>query len=249
MFDPFRDFDTAGYLRNTAGEKNPDIVKRLEHDVFSANLPDAIDFLLQCKTITYEDFLRVHAILFGDLYPWAGQDRAQTAPDVAIRKAGIFFAHPRDARLAVEEGLRIAHNKRQLRKTPGLVIGLFAYGHPFLDCNGRSMLVVHAVLCHRAGFSIDWTRADKAGYLAALSAEIEQPNQGVLDRYLHHYISPASDPGTWAAIMPRIRGLDGAAPGDTVEGSFTDPAVSRQYREFEQRRGYEIAPGDPPAQG
>lgn len=33
-FDPFGDFETRGYLRNFAGEKNPEFVKRLEHEAF-----------------------------------------------------------------------------------------------------------------------------------------------------------------------------------------------------------------------
>ncbi len=58
MFDPFRDFDTAGYLRNFAGEKDLDIVKIAEHELFRANLPDAVSYLARKKVITYQDFLR-----------------------------------------------------------------------------------------------------------------------------------------------------------------------------------------------
>ena len=35
MFDPFRDYETAGYLRNFQGEKDLEIVKVAEHDLFS----------------------------------------------------------------------------------------------------------------------------------------------------------------------------------------------------------------------
>ena len=240
MFDPFRDFETAGYLRNTAGEKDLSIVKRLEHDVFMANLADAMAFLSKRKAISYTDFLHVHALLFKDLYPWAGQDRQQTAPDIAISKAGTLFAHPADVERAVNLALRIAHDKNQLREKPGEVIGLFAYAHPFLDCNGRTMLLIHADLCRRAGFSIDWLRTNKDDYLTALSKEIEQPGKGILDAYLQPFISTPLDTQAWTAVVPQIRGLDGIPAADTVDGSFADPNVSEKYREFEQRRGYEI---------
>lgn len=72
MFDPFKDFDTAGYLRNSAREKNPDIVKQIEHDLFTANVQDAMDYLKRKRNISYGDFLQVHHILFSGLYPWAG---------------------------------------------------------------------------------------------------------------------------------------------------------------------------------
>ena len=45
MFDPFKDFDTAGYLRNFDGEKNLDIVKVVEHELFRGNLQRVIRVL------------------------------------------------------------------------------------------------------------------------------------------------------------------------------------------------------------
>ncbi|WP_084136082.1 Fic family protein [Pollutimonas bauzanensis] len=41
-------------------------------------------------------------------------------------------------------------------------MGMFAYGHPFLDGNGRTMLVVRSELCFRANMSVDWTQTQKA---------------------------------------------------------------------------------------
>lgn len=56
MFDPFGDYDSRGYLRNTAGEKDLEIIKIAEHELFRAQLPIALDFLAQCKRIDYPDF-------------------------------------------------------------------------------------------------------------------------------------------------------------------------------------------------
>ena len=242
MFDPFKDFDDAGYLRNTVREKNLNIVKQIEHDLFTANLQDAMDYLNKKRAMNYSNFLMVHHILFSGLYPWAGKDRMATAPDIAISKAGTLFSHPADAKRAMEEGLRIGLNKKTMRETPGVVMGLFAYGHPFLDGNGRTMLVVHWVLCNRAGFVINWHKTKKADYLSALSAEIERPGKGVLDSYLRDFIVPAQEPGIWSTAIRSIQGLDGREVADTVEGEFSDPAVLQRYREFDQQRGYEISP-------
>lgn len=240
MFDPFNDFDAKGYLRNVVGEKDLNIVKQLEHDLFSANLADAMAYLAKKKMIVYRDFLQVHGLLFGDLYPWAGSDRMATSPDLAISKAGTCFCLPFEARRAVEEGLRLGQDKVLLRKSPGLVMGFFAYGHPFLDGNGRTMLVVHSVLCHRAGFSINWSRTDKPAYLAALSEEIEAPDRGILDAYLKQFIEPPLEPGAWEAAIHSVRGLNGLVATDTVEGRSDDPAIAQKYHAFDQRRGYTI---------
>jgi cell filamentation protein len=169
MFDPFGDFATRGYLRNLSGDTDPRVVKASEHNFFEANMVDALKYLAACGNVTYADFLEVHRILFCDYYPWAGQDRSQTMANSAVRKGDVLFSHPASARLAVEHGLRLGNDGEVMPQKLGEVMGLFAYGHPFLDGNGRTMLLVHMELCHRSGFSIDWHKAKKTDYLAVLS--------------------------------------------------------------------------------
>ena len=94
-FDPFVDFETRGYLRNIAQEKDPAIVKRLEHASFTTGIDDAFAALEKRKALTYGDVLSTHKLLFEAMYPWAGQDRATTAPDIAVSRGGVLFAHPK----------------------------------------------------------------------------------------------------------------------------------------------------------
>lgn len=75
MFDPFGDFEVAGYLRNTQKEKDLALVKIAEHALFRAQLPVALNYLANCERIEYDNFLNVHKILFSGLYPWAGKDK------------------------------------------------------------------------------------------------------------------------------------------------------------------------------
>lgn len=89
MFDPFGDYATAGYLRNHLQEKDLDLIKQAEHELFRAQLSEAMDYLESRKRIEYADFLKVHQILFEGLYPWAGADRQQVAPQSAIRKGAL----------------------------------------------------------------------------------------------------------------------------------------------------------------
>ena len=240
MFDPFKDFEIAGYLRNFEGEKDLEIVKVAEHELFRANLPEAINYLGPLQNIAYQDFLRVHWILFQGFYPWAGQARVTTAPESSIHKGQTIFAHPKDAERAVNEGLRLGNDAKKMRARPGEVMGLFAFGHPFLDGNGRTMLLVHAELCRRAGFSILWQHTRKNDYLLALADEIASPGKGILDRYLFQFIGPAQVSGAWISTVAALQGLDGSRVQDEIGGSFSDPAVVAQYQKFERQRGYEI---------
>jgi cell filamentation protein len=240
VFDPFRDFDTAGYLRNFAGEKDLDIVKIAEHELFRANLPDAVSYLARRKAITYRDFLKVHEILFKGFYPWAGEDRMRTAPDRSITKGETVFASPADAVRAVTHGLRLGQDAATMRARPGEVMGLFAFGHPFLDGNGRTMLLVHAELCRRAGFSILWHNTRKADYLRALTQEIASPVEHPLDAYLLQFIGDAQEKESWVQSANVLQGLDGGREPDQIGGDFSDPVVIAQYRQFERQRGYEL---------
>jgi cell filamentation protein len=48
-FDPFGDFETGGYLRNLAGEKDLEIVRRLEHTSFITGIDAAFRRLAPAK--------------------------------------------------------------------------------------------------------------------------------------------------------------------------------------------------------
>ena len=110
-FDPFGDFETRGYLRNFAVEKDPERVRRLEHHAFAANVLPALAMLHDAPSLGYDELLDTHRRLFGSVYPWAGQDRAVLAPTIAIARGGIadLFAHPGDVRRAAEYGLDPAY--------------------------------------------------------------------------------------------------------------------------------------------
>ena len=95
-FDPFGDLETRGYLRNLAGEKNAAIVRRLEHASFTTGLDDAFKSLAAKKRLTCADVLRTHKTLFEAVYPWAGQDRATTSPDIAVSRVDVAQRHDGD---------------------------------------------------------------------------------------------------------------------------------------------------------
>lgn len=239
-FDPFGDFETRGYLRNIAGEKDPDIVRRLEHNSFMTGVEDAFARLAQVGHLSYQDVLNTHKILFEAIYPWAGQDRIQIAPDIAVSKGEVLFAHPRDAQPAVEYALRLGHDKNLMAMKAGEVMGYLAYGHPFLDGNGRTIMVVHTELAQRAGVSIDWAATDKIAYLTALTRELDSPGQGHLDTYLTPYVRPAVGHQNLAIHVTQTRGLDGnpnqPLGANEVLGSFSDPALQARYQHQQQRR-------------
>jgi cell filamentation protein len=234
-FDPFGDFQTRGYLRNLVSEKDPDIVRRLEHYSFTTGIDDAFAQLAGRKNLSYEDVLGTHKILFEAVYPWAGQDRLQTAPGLAISKGPVLFARPEAIRRAVDYALKKGQDKEFMTLKPGEIMGYLAYGHPFLDGNGRTIMVVHSVLAQRSGFSIDWAATSKTDYLTALTNELDDPGKGLLDDYLKPFMKTAVAPNLLAAGVAAAPGLDGNAD-NTVLGKTSEPALQARYEQQELKR-------------
>jgi cell filamentation protein len=236
IFDPFGDFESQGYLRNVADEKDLDIVRQLEHTSFITGIDLAFEPLLKAKHLVYGDVLRTHKILFEAVYPWAGQDRLQIAPDVAISKGPVLFAHPQDIRPAVEFALNRGQDKKVMAARPGEIMGYLAYAHPFLDGNGRTIMIVHGVMAQRAGFSIDWAATDKADYLSALTKELDEPGRRHLDAYLKPFIREAVPADRLAEKIALAPGLDGNDEQNTVLGKVDEPALKARYEQQKLKR-------------
>jgi cell filamentation protein len=238
-FDPFGDFATEGYLRNFEKEKSLAIIKRAEHTSFVTGLDEAFAHLANSKVLTYDDVLKVHGILFGAVYPWAGQDRTQTAPKLTINKGAVIFANASEIIAAVEFALRKGQDKDYMKARLGEIMGYLAYAHPFLDGNGRTIMTVHSVLAQRAGFSIDWSATKKDAYLDELTKEIENPSKGHLDAYLKSLIRDPVSHEHLATAVVQTPGLDGSVQGanlNEVLGDADEPIVKAQYEAMLTKR-------------
>lgn len=237
-FDPFGDFEQAGYLRNVQGLKDPTEVKRQEHFTFELSIDEALAFLARKRPLDYSALLEVHRILFESFYPWAGQDRAELVPHLAVFKGPqgdphrTVFADPREIERSVAYALQLASKEERFKASPGLVLGQLCFAHPFLDGNGRSILLFFMELTFRAGFSINWGQTRKDLYLQALNEEIAHPGQGHLDAYLRNYIDPTHDRNLWPELIGQINGLDGLDSEDINYENVDDPEVQRIYAAY-----------------
>jgi fido (protein-threonine AMPylation protein) len=117
-FDPFGDFDRLGYLRNFPGFKDISKVKDIEHASFQGNIDRTINTLAAIDFIEYKHVLDIHRTLFGDVYPWAGQDRLTTAPDINISKGryGVDESNEPPTLTKKEKILRATRKQREESK-------------------------------------------------------------------------------------------------------------------------------------
>lgn len=254
VFDPFGTFATKGYLENIAAEKDLEKVKRMEHVAFSSRLEATLAMLEGTKDITYATLLKTHQMLFRDLYHWAGRDRLATCPDKEISKGDpgsafrTEFERPELIKLAVDYGLKLANDTSTMQTKAGAVMGLLAFAHPFLDGNGRAILLVHMELSFRAGFSIAWAATDKTTYLQKLSQEIDDPDKRILDDYLQAFMSPVSTRDAWLDQILNIRGLSGASAVSAMDedvyvaGAANTPEMLQRYRTQAAKGRYRTDP-------
>lgn len=187
IFDPFGDFHERGYLRNLHGLKDMALIKGVENLTFQANVGNTLSWLSKQDELTYSCLLETHRRLFGDLYPWAGQDRSETSPNKTVVKGGLVFANPNVIEVAFNAGLR--------QKTPGRTLGQWAYAHPFLECNGRALFTFFSEYLHRQCKLVLWSEIDSNDLLQAIGRQIEDPKDARLDEVLDaatRYISPSS---------------------------------------------------------
>lgn len=134
-----------------------------------------------------------------------------------------MFAHPRDIRLASEYGLNLGQDLPFMRERPREVMGLLAHAHPFLDDNGRTIMVLHAELAHRAGISIDWQQTDKTDYLTALTTELNDPGKGHLDLYLKPFVRDAIKRQQSTSALMSLQGLgETTTPKNRPQQDFED---------------------------
>lgn len=114
-------------------------------------------------------------------------------------------------------------------------MGQLAFAHPFLDGNGRTILLVFMELCYRAKFAIEWSRTNKDDYLRALSEEIESPFKGHLSHNLKPFVVDIADRDEWAAMIGGIKGLDGLDKEGITYESLDNPEVQHIYNTYRGR--------------
>ena len=186
-FDPYGDYEQRGYLRNRLAERDISRLRRLEHIGFSGRVVDVLSFLGKQPQLTYEHLRQTHRMLFGFLYPWAGEDRTVTAPSLSIGKGSYkdLFARPHEIGRAFDYAAAVSDADPAAK--PGVVFARLAYAHPFLDMNGRTILTFHTAMLRRVRTYVRWDRIGKDEFLRALTDDLREDGD-TLDRRIRAHV-------------------------------------------------------------
>jgi cell filamentation protein len=154
----------------------------------------------------------------------------QTTPGLIVKKGDVIFAAPQEIRRAIDFALANGQDKAFMAAKPGEVMGYLAFGHPFLDGNGRAIMTIHATMAQRAGFSVDWSQTNKDDYLRVLTRELDSPGKGILDNDLKPFIRDPVAYEKLAESIARVPGIDGGDVAmNEVLGEANEPNVKAKY--------------------
>lgn len=187
MSDPYL-YPGTNTLKNYFNIKDPEALQELESAYYYINLNKPFPE----GGFDYDHLKAVHKHLFGDVYPWAGQERS-----VDISKGSSCFGHTQFLSKALDKifiNLKKDNHLQGLEK-PDFCSKLAYYfneinaAHPFREGNGRTLRLFCEHLSLNAGYKLQWQNADAAKYLNASITGFQGDN-GPLTALLNKLVIP-----------------------------------------------------------
>lgn len=191
--DPYLAADGSGVLENLLGLNKPDVLRETEFRLCRSLADDALAMADRAKVLDEATWRKIHHMLFGELYGWAGKYRT-----VNITKGGTMFA-PADALngYADKKVLPRYHHRAAAAASDDRVFaealaecwGELNFLHPFREGNGRTTQIFLTALARRHGRSIDWSKVDYQAEIEAAKMSIEADYTGY-ERILKDVVGP-----------------------------------------------------------
>lgn len=204
--DPYLD-PSSGVLRNLVGATSYGALRNAEGELVAMRMGQFLEALPLRPSGSLEDFKVIHQWLFQDIYDWAGVPR--TVEICKNTQNAEFFLPCAN----IETGF--AWSQEELAKDnllKGLPLNEFAqrlayhydnynFIHPFREGNGRAQRLFWTLLCHDAGYDLDWCQVSGEENDEASRAAAEEGNLSGLVRIFTRIARP-TDPA-----MPINQGL------------------------------------------
>lgn len=160
-----------GTLKNKLNITDPTELAQRE---YRGSAVRALAFLRKNKKITsVEDLKKIHKIMFGWLYNWAGRIR-----DYELTKGETEFLEYSRIKFGIEEideKMKQLASKKELENIDyAFLLDRLNYLHPFREGNGRSSKLFLQAFAANHGQVIDYPRSNKDLITAQNNADINQ---------------------------------------------------------------------------
>ncbi len=184
FIDPYIDSE-LDVLRNLVGATSYDELANAEGEYVASRTAELLSKKLPELTGSLDDFILLHHAIFKDIFDWAGQIRTVEIKKNA-RGSEYFLPSSR-----IEQGFQWSQeelksdsylkNLKQEEFIERLAYHYdnYNYIHPFREGNGRTQRLFWTILCHQAGYDLNWLNVsgnenDHASKIAAESKNLNE---------------------------------------------------------------------------
>ncbi len=212
--DPYIDPNT-GILQNLVGARTWDELNNAEGELVSARMSEFLKELPINPTGTLDDLMYIHWWLFQDVFEWAGKIRT-----IEIRKASEesqFFLPSANITTGAawacgeleKDGFFREVSLEDFPRRMAYHYDNYNFIHPFREGNGRTQRLFWSLLCHKAGFDLDWRGVSGVENDEASRMATEDRDMGPLESIFARIVTPCDPSVSLNAEMIRAGHLDG----------------------------------------
>jgi len=209
----YTDPDT-GVFYNLLNEANPETLQAVE---YRAAAKAAYDLRLRRREVKDMNYvLGVHRYLFGRVYPWAGQPRAEDARGEDSRLFPLLHLGPfypafmvadfHLSRLAAADG----NDKEKVAYRLASLLKYLNEIHPFRTGNGRTERLVVELIAAVKGHDLDLNPPDDPRVHEAYTRCTTERDEKMMKRLILGRMTPGADPQVYCAPerirVPRKKG-------------------------------------------
>jgi cell filamentation protein len=160
MRDPYL-YEDADVLINLGNIKDVELLKSAEADVTGYTL--AILYNTEFKKFDSQALLDAHRIIFGDLYPWAGEIRTiqMTKPEQVLGGDTVRYSHPKEIKNELAAVLKETTTLNQAQDRNDLIFRIVRITaklwqiHPFREGNTRAIVAFSILLAQHHGIEVN----------------------------------------------------------------------------------------------
>ena len=171
MRDPYL-YEDTDVLINLGNIKDPEVLKLAEADVTGYTMAALYNTVFD--RFDRQALLEVHRIIFGDLYPWAGEIRTiqMTKPEYVLGGDTVRYSHPKEIKRELTAACKEIPMQKKAKDRIDLIFRIVRITaklwqiHPFREGNTRTIVAFSVLLAQSFGIEVNPNLfAENAAYL------------------------------------------------------------------------------------
>lgn len=186
MRDPYL-YEDADVLINLGNIKDSEVLKSAEADITSYTMGALYN--TQFDRFDSQSLLEAHRIIFGDLYPWAGEIRTipMTKPEQVLGGDSVRYSYPKEIKRELVAVFKEISALKKIKGREDLIFRIVRITaklwqiHPFREGNTRTIVAFSVLLAQSFGIEVNFKLfGDHAAYVRNA---LVWASQGIYSRF------------------------------------------------------------------